>query len=231
MRLIRHHRSWRIVLAGLCGLLGALMLAGPSSAHVTVHPDSMPAGSGDIELTFRVPNERDNANTVGLQVFFPTNFPLLTVNVLPVTGWIATVATQTLSTPIQSSDGPVNQVVTQVTWTATGGGIAPGQYQDFDVSAGQAPSEAGQAVFKALQTYSSGEVVRWIEVPSAQDPNPPTPAPILTLTKTAATAPESTTSTNSGSFEAIAIAALVISIIGMVGVALLWLEGRRQRPS
>jgi uncharacterized protein YcnI len=133
-------------------LLVALLFTTTAWAHVTVHPDTMPAGSGDIELTFRVPNERDNANTVGLQVFFPANLPLLTVTVLPVPGWTAKVDTQTLSKPIQSADGPVNQAVTDITWTATGVGITPGQYEDLPVSAGQAPSQSGDVVFKALQT-------------------------------------------------------------------------------
>ena len=104
-----------------------------------------------------MPNERDNANTVRLQVFFPSNLPLLTVNVLPIPGWSAKVETQTLSKPVQTDDGPVDQVVTNITWTATSGGITPGQYQDFDVSAGKVPDRTGTVVFKSLQTYSSGE--------------------------------------------------------------------------
>jgi len=208
-------------------LVLSLVFATPSWAHVTVHPDTMPAGSGDIELTFRVPNERDNANTIELQVFFPTNLPLLTVNVLPVSGWTARVDTKTLSNPIQSGDGPVNQVVTDITWTATAGGIAPGQYEDFAVSAGQAPSQTGDIVFKSLQTYSSGEVVRWIQVASSQNPNPDTPAPVLTLTNpTPTAAAATTTSSSSSSTDGLAIAALAIAVIGLLGV--LWLVIRGQ---
>ena len=211
-------------------LLLALVFASPAYAHVTVHPDSMPAGTGDIELTFRVPNERDNANTVKLQVFFPTNLPLLTVNVLPVQGWIAKVDTQALSQPIQSGDGPVNQVVTDITWTATAGGIAPGQYEDFPISAGQAPSQSGDVIFKSLQTYSSGEIVRWIQVASPQDPNPDTPAPVLTLTGASPTAPvPAATSSASGATEGIAIAALVAALVGLIGVLFLYLRGRHER--
>ena len=208
-------------------LLMSLIFATPSGAHVTVHPDTMPAGTGDIELTFRVPNERDNANTIELQVFFPTNLPLLTVNVLPVSGWTAKVDTQTLSKPIQSGDGPVNQVVTDITWTATAGGIAPGQYEDFAVSAGQAPSQTGDIVFKSLQTYSSGEVVRWIQVASSQNPNPDTPAPVLTLTNPTPTAAvAATTSSSSSSADGLAIAALAIAAIGLLGVLFLFIRGR-----
>ena len=80
-------------------LVVTILFATPAWAHVTVHPESMPAGSGDIELTFRVPNERDDANTVGLQVYFPANLPLLTVNVLPVPGWTDKVDTKPLPSP------------------------------------------------------------------------------------------------------------------------------------
>jgi len=211
-------------------LLLTVLFASPAWAHVTVHPDTLPAGTGDIELTFRAPNERDNANTVKLQVFFPTDFPLLTVNVLPVPGWAATVDTRTLSQPIQSADGPVNQVVTDITWTATAGGVAPGQYEDFPIAAGQAPSQSGEVIFKSLQTYSSGEIVRWIQVASPQDPNPDTPAPVLTLTAASPTAPVPIAiSSASGATEGIAIAALAIAALGLLGVVLLFLRGRRAR--
>ena len=145
----------------------------------------MPAGSKDVELTFRVPNERENADTVMVQVFLPTNLPLLTVDVLPLPGWSATVHIQTLATPVKTDDGLVSQIVSDVTWKSTSGGIAPGQYEDFSVAAGSVPDKPAQLVFKALQTYSSGEIVRWIEVPMAGQPEPDTPAPVVTLTPAA----------------------------------------------
>ena len=193
---------------------------------MTVHPDALPSGSKDVELTFRVPNERDNADTVGLQVFFPTQFPLLTVDVLPVPGWTATVHTQNLATPIQTDDGPVSQIVSDVTWKATGSGIAPGQYEDFPVAAGSVPDKASQLVFKALQTYSSGEVVRWIEVPAAGQPAPDYPAPVLTLTpggsrlaSSSSNAP-ATSSSNSSASNALGIAALALGAVNAVGLVL-----------
>jgi uncharacterized protein YcnI len=200
------------------------MLSAPASAHVTVHPDTVQAGTSDIELTFRVPNERDNANTVGLQVFFPSNLPLLTVNVLPIPGWSAKVDTQTLRTPIQTDDGPVNQVVTDITWTATSGGITPGQYQDFDVSAGKLPDRTGNVVFKSLQMYSSGEIVRWIQVADSQDPNPDTPAPVLALTTTAT----ANTSSSSSTTEGLAVGAIVLAGLAVIGVVVL-ITGRGRR--
>jgi uncharacterized protein YcnI len=211
-----------------------LSIATPAWAHVTVHPPTMPAGSKDVELTFRVPNERANANTIMVQVFFPTNLPLLTVDVLPVPGWSATAHTETLTTPVKTDDGLVGQIVRDVTWRSTSGGIAPSQYEDFSVAAGSVPDKPAQLAFKALQTYSSGEIVRWIEVPVAGQPEPDFPAPVVTLTppvaRTGATrsaVSRISSGTSSNVTEALAVGALVLSGLSLVGV--IWLTVRMRR--
>jgi uncharacterized protein YcnI len=223
-------RRVRAAVAAVAVLGATVLIATPASAHVTVHPASLPAGSSDVELTFRVPNERDDANSVELQVFFPTNLPLLTVDVLPVPGWASKVDTRSLATPVQTDDGPVTDVVSDITWTATAGGIAPGQYEDFDVAAGQVPATPGSIVFKSLQTYSSGEIVRWIEVASSQDPDPDSPAPVLTLTPATAstTGAGAVATTGSSDAEGLAIAALVVSLVALAGVVVLI---ARRRPA
>jgi periplasmic copper chaperone A len=72
-------------------------------------------------------------------------------------------------------------VVSQVSWTATGGGIDPGQFQDFDLSLGQLP-ESGELVFNAVQTYSNGDRVNWNQISADPSVEPEHPAPILTIT-------------------------------------------------
>jgi hypothetical protein len=67
-----------------------------------------------------------------------------------------------------------------VVWS--GGVIRPGEFQQFTVSAGPLPARGRTVAFKALQTYSSGEVVRWVEIPQRGAPEPRFPAPVLTLT-------------------------------------------------
>lgn len=217
-----------LAVAGVATAAALLALATPASAHVTVHPSQMRAGSSDVELTFRVPNERDDADTVKTQVFFPANLPLLTVEVLPVPGWQATVRTRALPKPVNTDDGEVSQVVSNVTWSATAGGIRPGQYEDFDIAVGSMPDQPGTLVFKALQTYSSGEIVRWIEVPVDGEPAPDTPAPELTLTQASSTA--ATASSSPSSDQGIAIAALVIAALALAGVLLLAARSRRSAP-
>jgi uncharacterized protein YcnI len=162
--------------------ISALLLgiaAGTASAHVTISPSSVPKGGFSI-FSFSVPNERDAASTTSLQVQFPSNQVIPSVSVQPVPGWTTTVAKRPLATPVKTDDGTVTQVVDTITWT--GGQIKPGEFQLFTVSAGPLPTKVQQLTFKAIQTYSNGEVVRWIEVPAKGAPEPEHPAPTLTLT-------------------------------------------------
>ncbi|WP_194908584.1 YcnI family copper-binding membrane protein [Catenulispora rubra] len=78
------------------------------------------------------------------------------------------------------TDGTVTQVVSELTWS--GGALAPGQYQGFHVMLGKLPDDTKQLVFKAVQTYTNGDVVRWINLAQAGQPAPDHPAPLLVLT-------------------------------------------------
>ncbi len=53
----------------------------------------------------------------------------------------------------------------------------------FTVLAGTLPSASNQLVFKALQTYSDGTVISWIDPIVEGAPAPDHPTPILKLTK------------------------------------------------
>ena len=174
--------------AALAGtVLILLAVAGPASAHVTIGPDTTAKGGSDVELTFRVPNEEAQATTTQVEVDFPTDKPITGVLPEPAPGWTAKVDSLTLPTPIKTDDGTVTQVVQRITWS--GGQLAPGQYQGFRVMLGHLPDDANSLTFKALQTYSNGDVVRWIDVQQPGQPEPDHPAPVLTLT---AAAPDGT---------------------------------------
>jgi periplasmic copper chaperone A len=169
----------RAAVVAVGGLIAVVALAGPALAHVVITPSSAPAGSA-AELTFRVPNEETKAATVELQVKIPTDHPIAQLLVKPVPGWTATVTTVTLATPITTDDGTFDSAVSEVTWT--GGKILPGQFQDFSVSADPLPSGISEVVFKAVQTYANGDVVRWIDLSQPGEPAPEHPAPVLALT-------------------------------------------------
>jgi uncharacterized protein len=154
-----------------------------ASAHVTVNPNTAQQGSY-TKVSFRVPNEEKDQSTTSIEVDLPADHPIASVSVKPVPGWTATATKSTLPTPIKTDDGDVTEAVTKLVWT--GGKIDPGQFQEFDVSMGPLPKDTDQLVFKALQTYSDGNVVRWIDVPQAGQAEPDHPAPVLHLTKAAA---------------------------------------------
>ncbi|MEV7384425.1 MULTISPECIES: YcnI family protein [unclassified Streptomyces] len=194
-----------------------LVAAGVAAAHVTVHPESYAKGATDGVLTFRVPNEEDTASTTKVQVYLPTDHPVLGVLVTPQDGWTAKVTTTKLKTPVKTDDGTITEAVSEVTWT--GGKIGAGQYEDFDIAFGQLPEDTDQLTFKTLQTYSDGKVVRWIEEPQSGGDEPEDPAPTLKLTAGDASAASAAPAAKSGEKAATASAATSDSTARGLGVA------------
>ncbi|MER7751556.1 YcnI family protein [Kitasatospora sp. NPDC097643] len=176
----------RIAAAALAAATSVVVLAGPAFAHVTVNPGAASQG-GYTAVDFRVPNESDTASTVKLEVNLPLDHPLASVRTLPMPGWTATVEKAKLDKPIKVHGNDVNEAVSKITWTADAGTkIAPGQFQEFRVSLGPLPTDTDSLVFKALQSYDNGDVVRWIDESKEGQPEPAKPAPVLKLTKAAA---------------------------------------------
>lgn len=203
--------------AVLLGLLTGLLLVPASAfAHVSVVPDAAAGGSSGA-FTFQVPNEREDTSTIRVEVFLPAGQPIPSVTPAPVPGWNTTVVSKPADRPGRSGAGPAE--VTSIVWDD--GAIGPGRSADFTVSMGPLP-ERGQLVFKALQTYADGAVMRWIEEPAAggavpEHPAPEYPAAVLTLT-----------SGGSGAWYvlpgAIALTGLLASVVGL-------LHRRSRRPA
>jgi uncharacterized protein YcnI len=167
------------------GLVAAsvLVLAAPASAHVTVNPGDATKG-GFAKLTFRVPNERDDAGTTLLEVNFPTETPIGSVRVKETPGWDYVVEMGNPPEGYTVFGNPVSEIVAKITWTPTDpdGLIGVGEFGEFDVSAGPLPTDVDEILFPTLQTYEGGEVVRWIDEPAADGEDAPErPAPRLVL--------------------------------------------------
>lgn len=182
-------------------LLAVAAASLPAAAHVDVAPaegTTVEVG-GNATLTVRVPNERD-IGTVEVELIFPEAFGSVTVEATP--GW--TVTAEHDAEPA-SLDGAVPLVlvhdgedhgepaptgaptqppvtpesfgnVSALVWT--GGPTGPDETLEFVVTLGPVP-DTPTLVFKALQTYEDGEVVRWIQEPAAAGPEPEFPAPVL----------------------------------------------------
>ena len=169
-----------LALAGIA----VVLVPTAASAHVTLQPGSLPKGASDAIVSFAVPNESTtSASTVKVEIDFPTSTPILGVHAQAIAGWSAAVEMVQLPKPITTDDGQSSQAVSKVTWTATADGDGPDQYMLFSVLAGTLPSSTNQLVFKAIQTYSDGTVVSWIEPTVKGAPAPEHPTPILKLTK------------------------------------------------
>jgi periplasmic copper chaperone A len=181
---MRRPRRWRIL--GALGIMGGVLVAtaSPAGAHVEIDPGSQPKGA-TVTFAFQVPNEEDNASTVRLDVQFPTDHPIANVLVEEKPGWTFTTQTQKLTKPIKTDDGTFSTAVAEVSWVSAGGQIPPGGFDLFEVFGGPLPKNTNQLTFKAVQTYSNGDVVRWIELPTKGAPAPDHPAPVLRLTKAA----------------------------------------------
>ena len=205
--------------------VAALALALPAAAvaHVTVQPNTAQEG-GFARLDVRVPNERDDAGTVKVDVKMPPGFAFASYE--PVPGWSVKIAKEKLDEPIEIDGLEMTEQISRITWTGNpkqGGIIEPGQFQDFGLSVGIPDGKPGaKLTFKALQTYEGGEVVRWIGPEDAEEP-----APTVTLTSggaggghgapgaaapgAAAPAPPPAASTSDdGGSDGLAIAALVV---------------------
>ena len=63
-------RAPRLVAAVLAGVAVTLAWPAVAAAHVSATPDTVAPGE-PATISFRVPNERDDATTVRLEVLFP----------------------------------------------------------------------------------------------------------------------------------------------------------------
>ena len=220
-------------LVAFCALVLLVLDAGVAGAHVTVSPTSLPQGTDDAILTFRVPNESTTAAVTGLKIQFPLSHPIVLVNPEAGSGWQVNVIKSTLPQPITTDDGTFTTTTSEVDWS--GSTIPVGQFGAFNVLAQGVPSGTSQLVFKAIQTYSDGSAISWIQIPSKAVPDPEHPAPIITLTKAGTSAASSTattvavaaapTSSGSGSgTNAWEIAALILAGFAVVlSILAVWL--------
>ena len=225
-----------VVGAVLVGLLATGV--GIASAHVTVSStDAYPGGFGKV--VFSIPNESDTASTTRVRIQIPDKTPLASLAIEPVPGWTVTTTTEQLAKPLTTDDGDtVTSAVSVVDFAAgPGGGIAPGQFQEFSLSGGPFP-DSRTMVFNVVQTYSDGTEAAWIEPTVEGQAEPQHPAPVLTLSGSpSAASPASSGSHDHGSTAAtgdgsgpVSLAlflAILALVVALAGVVLGWRAHRR----
>ena len=234
----------KLGLAAACALAFVVLDAAVVGAHVTVSPSSVAQGTSDVILSFRVPNESAAATVTGLRIQFPLDHPIVVLNPEAGSGWQVTTLRTALKKPVTTDDGTVTSTVSEIDWS--GGTIPVGQFGVFNVLAQGIPTGTPQLVFKAIQAYSDGTVVSWIEVPTKTVPNPEHPAPTLALsaapTAGASAAPASSASSGAATVvagpgnDAESIAALILAGFAvLLSVLAVWLGrprfGERDAPA
>ncbi|MEV0638042.1 YcnI family protein [Streptomyces sp. NPDC050619] len=242
-------KASRLAVVGAIAASAVVVLSSPAFAHVTVQPEGTAAKGGYATVNFQVPNERDNASTTKLVINFPTDHPLASVMPEQVDGWKIVPTKTKLDKPVEVHGRQISEAITKVTWTAEDKGIGAGFAQRFPVVLGPLPEDADELVFKAIQTYSNGEVVRWIEEQQEGQEEPEDPAPVLELaaasedghhdsSATEETSDKAAADTENASAETAApadssdttarVLAVVGIVVGVLGVAYGVLAGRRR---
>ena len=227
---------------------GALLSPASAGAHVSLHPNTIPAGAF-ATIDVRVPGEEEGAYVKKVDMLVPPGFT--GVDYAGVPGWSTKVLETKLATPVTEDGETIDTQVSQIVWTWTGpaGRVENGQFIDFPLSVAIPDSASGKALeFKTVQTYSNGHVVHWIE-PSLEAEHP---SPRINITAKGGVVQEvagdeagpsagqtggapspaaaAVSSSSGGSSEGLAIAALVVGVLGFAAAGLALMRQRRSGP-
>src|SRR5665213_2887751 len=141
-------------------LATAALLALPAvaAAHISLHPNEIPAGAF-VTVDVRVPGEQPGAYAYKVVMQMPSGFT--DVDVANIPGWSAKETITTLKKPLQTPEGPVDQVVSQITWTgdrSTLGRLENGYFAQFPIELTIPLNLAGRTLtFKTVEFYSNGK--------------------------------------------------------------------------
>jgi periplasmic copper chaperone A len=152
---------------------GALLVPASAGAHISLHPNTIPAGAF-ATLDVRVPGEQEGAYVTKVDILFPSGFTGVDYENVP--GWSTRVLEAKLATPITEDGQTINTEVSQILWTWVGPQekVQDNQFIQFPLSLAVPAGASGKALeFRTVQSYSNGAVVHWIE-PSltAEHPSP-----------------------------------------------------------
>jgi uncharacterized protein YcnI len=153
-------------------LIAVVVFPAIATAHISVHPNTVPAGAF-ATLNLRVPGEEENAFAYKVAMQVPSGF--ISIDTENVPGWSVETKTKRLSKPIETDDGPIDEEVSEVIWTGDKkeGKLPDGSFVQFPLSVAIPEEYEGKPLpFKTLEYYSNGKVVRWIGPPESESPAP-----------------------------------------------------------
>ena len=230
-------------------LAGALIMPAAAEAHMSLHPNTIPAGAF-ATMDVRVPGEQEGAHVTKVDVLFPAGFTGVDYENVP--GWSTNVIETKLATPIKEDGETIDTEVSQIVWSWVGplDQVNNGQFIQFPLSLAIPENATGKALeFRTVQTYSNGQVVHWIE-PSltAEHPSPRInvtakggviediagdeagPSAGQTAGPSAPASPAAVAKSSGGASKGLAITALIVGLLGLLaGVAGLTTATRARR--
>ncbi|MEU4484421.1 DUF1775 domain-containing protein [Streptomyces purpurascens] len=150
----------RVAVVGAAVITAALTATGTASAHAEVEADKPQALAENVTLAFVSEAESDSAGFTRLRVVLPEGIAPADVTLAEAPeGWKLK----------PGGDG----------YTIGGPALGTGVDAEHKIKVRRLP-DAAELAFKTVETYSDGEVSRWIELP-AGDTEPAQPAPVLKL--------------------------------------------------
>ena len=155
----------------ICVGLAAVVFPTAAVAHVTIQPGEWEAGAF-ARMALRVPNERDDAETTSVTVQFPES--VLTARFQAHPFCEREVEREELDQPVEE----ITERIVSVKWTCDPA-IAVDGFEEFGMSF-QIPEDTqtgDEILFPAVQVYSSGEEVGWVD----PDPEADLPAPRIVV--------------------------------------------------
>ena len=156
---------------------GTVALTGTAaSAHVEATAEGAQAGAGPVTVAFDIAAESDTAGITGVKTQLPTGLAPSSVSLASEpAGWALA----------PTSDG----------YEIAGPALEVGVNAELSVAITELPADATTELpFKTLVRYSDNSENAWIELPTADNPEPANPAPAITVAPAAtpATTPAST---------------------------------------
>ncbi|MGX6745753.1 DUF1775 domain-containing protein [Streptomyces xantholiticus] len=151
----------RLFVAAGTVLAASVAFAVPASAHVEVEAEDAAALAENVTLNFTAESESDKAGITKLEVILPEGI---------------------VPADITYKEGPTGWKLAPTArgYAVSGPAVATGKDAAYSVTVRQLP-EAKSLAFKTLQTYSDGQLDRWIELEKSSDGGHGSPAPILEL--------------------------------------------------
>jgi uncharacterized protein YcnI len=160
-RTIQPRTARRLFVVTGAVLAASVAFAVPASAHVEVEAEGAAALAENVTLNFTAESESDKAGITKLEVILPEGIA---------------------PADITYKEGPTGwkPATTDRGYAVSGPAVAVGKDAAYSVTVRQLP-DAESLAFKTLQSYSDGQLDRWIELEKSSDGGHGSPAPILEL--------------------------------------------------